>query len=312
MNIDFTKRLRFRFLLGIIGLFMMVFIQKSYSASSTANKIILNPRRTEFRVGSEPVSLTILTMGKCHWEMQGVGDLKNTDNCKAQYILPDKITGKSVKTLITVTTTDDNGNSATDSVTLTIIASNPVTLKFIPTPAPTPVSISTATPTPTRVITPYPKFTPTPTPTPDPQIEEADRYFQKGQYLDAEELYRQVFERDKTNKHAQRQLLEIARIYKTWAAKVEVEQENLAVMYSAQSIAIVRSLLPDIAKQTQAIAEQQTRLTCREIQDMLELYRSLQAIYREFSLQNRELGEQINNFIAYFGQQGAYYSCELK
>ncbi len=102
------------------------------------------------------------------WHLEGSGKFKgNTTHPGIFYVPPKTIEGQSSQVIITITFTDNNGNTGTESVTFTLKK---------PEPTATPQPTATSPPRPTETPTQQPTATPTFTSVPTPPFEESCPY----------------------------------------------------------------------------------------------------------------------------------------
>jgi hypothetical protein len=201
-------------------------------------QILLDPDIRTLSVGLEPQEIWVqaqLDGEGWHftWKFQGFGEFQHVGT-GGIYSAPEQIEEASATAIITVTATDDTGNTATDTVVLTLIPS---------APSPTPLPESTVPPTPTIPPTPVPlpTRTPPPTPTPEPtptlmisptatpELEKIEQHLQNADaYLARKSLttpknanafdeYKAVLERDPANSDAREGMYAILDRYELWA-----------------------------------------------------------------------------------------------
>ncbi len=132
-------------------------------------------------------------------------------------------------------------------------------------PTLTPVPTATLTPIPTN--TPMPKPTATPTPIPTPSVaellSEANRLFEKQQFLTPENrnavsLYQEILRREPQHDEAQKQLDRIAAAYREWAeAKYRAEQDGDAQTYYLRYLSVaefLETVAPDPRRAAEIVA----------------------------------------------------------
>lgn len=125
----------------VIFFSIVVILQQPVSGQPTV-KIMTEPPDTVLRIGAEPHQIWIFPRTNEHnvqfeWKTEGPGEFKFEEGgVGGIYNVPEKIQGSKAQVNITVTITNNTGQTATDSVMFTLKAIAPV-----PTPTPVPLRI---------------------------------------------------------------------------------------------------------------------------------------------------------------------------
>ena len=113
-----------RYVISLFILTAVMFVLVQYSSGAEMSiRLVVNPDRTTFHLDDGEIALTARVRGKnlrYTWELIGPGKLDG-EGSAIFYVLPDRIDGPSVKSLVTVTVSDESGKTAQESVTFTLL-----------------------------------------------------------------------------------------------------------------------------------------------------------------------------------------------
>lgn len=225
---------------GVFSLFLIVFCGMTVIAYNTEAQpsihIKLEPDVDTIHIGSEIGEVLITALSDRHnalflWELDGPGKFEGDVTCPGLfYIPPQNIEQDSVKTIISVTVTDEEGKKTTEEVILTLIAEE------------TRSSILTSNP-PSQPITKIERL-----------LQAADalfdqRFFTTPENKNAFRLYQQVLSIDPVNYDAREKVHEIAQIYKKWAdAAYKKDDYQKAQVYYERCLFVVEYMETDLAE----------------------------------------------------------------
>lgn len=177
-----------------------------FAAPSLVLRIIPDLQSNEILLEPQPVHYTLIARVDQEdveylWEIEGDGTIQgDVMDRKIVYLPPQSISTETASVIITVTVTDSHGETAKDSLALTLVSE--------------PGSIQTVTPTP-----------PEPSSTPSPEIlrllELGDALFRRTFFLEPKEgnafdAYTKVLQLDPDNEHARQKLREMTQHYRRW------------------------------------------------------------------------------------------------
>ena len=106
----------------IVCFAFMLLPVESFAAAPTV-KIVASPNKTDVYIGSDPIILTAQASGKdlkYVWTLKGQGNLDNTTLSSIFYSPPSSGSEKS-QAIVTVTVTDNAGQTTTESLTFNIL-----------------------------------------------------------------------------------------------------------------------------------------------------------------------------------------------